>query len=57
MDTDNGQGVNFFGYGNTTNQNRFSTDGVKIDTNKNATGQVKISGFRTFKPMSSQIMV
>jgi hypothetical protein len=53
MDTDNGQGVNFFGYGNTTNQNRFSTDGVKIDTNKNATGQVKISGFRTFKkPMS-----
>ena len=51
---DTGKGVNFFGYGGQTNVNRLNEEASKkVDTNKNATGQVKIGGFTTFKkPMS-----
>nr|BAR35382.1 hypothetical protein [uncultured Mediterranean phage uvMED] len=52
---DTGQGVNFFGYGNTTNVNRFSEqDSQFVSTNVSSTGNVKISGFTTYKKPQSE---
>ena len=50
-DRGTGQGVNFFGYGNTTKKNPFidgkRSDDLNITTNPNSTGQVEIGGFTT----------
>ena len=50
-DRGTGQGVNFFGYGNTTKKNPFlsgkRSDELNITTNANSTGQVEIGGFTT----------
>lgn len=46
-----GQGVNFFGYGNTTKKNPFldgkRANSLNITTNPNSIGQVEIGGFTT----------
>lgn len=50
-DRGTGQGVNFFGYGNTTKKNPLlsgkRSDELNITTNANSTGQVEIGGFTT----------